>query len=114
MIESASKMGSCITPLKVKETILLALCGRTLYGMEILARVVAASDGAIALKVGSLYPVLRQLEREDKFVEGTDKNSDGKARRRYYCLTDAGKQYLDELEDFRKQLRGDRQENGKA
>jgi PadR family transcriptional regulator, regulatory protein PadR len=80
---------------------LLAENGR-MYGYEISQRVKEITDGKIQLKDGSLYPALQKmtadglLTYEEEFI--------GKRVRKYYVLTNKGKEettvYLDELKDF--------------
>jgi PadR family transcriptional regulator PadR len=80
---------------------LLAENGR-MYGYEISQKVKEITDGKIQLKDGSLYPALQKmtadglLTYEEEFI--------GKRVRKYYVLTNKGKEettaYLDELKDF--------------
>ena len=66
------------------------------YGYEIVSKLTAATDGALDIRDGTLYPVLYRLERAG-FV---DVRWDTPARgvpRKYYHLTDAGRAELTAL-----------------
>jgi DNA-binding PadR family transcriptional regulator len=75
--------------------LILALLGRReMYGYEIVAELRRASEGAIDLPEGTVYPALRRLER-DGLIGGhwVDVGS-GAPRRRYYKLTLDGERAL--------------------
>jgi PadR family transcriptional regulator PadR len=64
------------------------------YGYS-LVRVLSAS-GSIALKEGTIYPILGRLDR-DGLVRSEWVESDQGPPRKYYALTAAGRQLFDEL-----------------
>ncbi len=65
------------------------------YGYEITKQVGIATNGAIVLKEGSLYPALHKLEKQG-YVEGYWSQTDpGKPGRKYYKLTDKGKSFIE-------------------
>ncbi|UII34186.1 PadR family transcriptional regulator [Fulvivirga ulvae] len=80
---------------------LLAENGR-MYGYEIFQRVKELSDEKILLKDGSLYPALQKLSKDG--LLSYEEEYVGKRVRKYYYLTQKGKQekvvYLEELKDF--------------
>lgn len=66
---------------------LLKTRGR-LYGYQITKLVSEASDGAIQIKEGSLYPALHRLERDGTIRSETELV--GNRPRKYYSLTPEG------------------------
>src|SRR5690606_14626799 len=65
------------------------------YGLEILEEVQRATDGALTLKEGSLYPALHRLVKQG-WVESRWEGSDtGGAPRKYYDLTNDGRTALE-------------------
>lgn len=78
--------------------VLSALVNQARYGLEIIATVEKESGAKIIL--GSLYNILSKLEREG-FVEpywGEATAERGNRRRRYYKITGAGEQALNEVQ----------------
>jgi poly-beta-hydroxybutyrate-responsive repressor len=71
--------------------LLLALEQWQSHGYELIRRMTAF--GFEALDRGSVYRVLRQLEKDGLVSSGWDTSKDGPARR-LYALTDAGRAYL--------------------
>ncbi len=63
------------------------------YGYEIAQTVAGRSGGTFEMKEGSLYPALHRLERH-KFLKSLWREADGRRRRKYYELTDAGRAEL--------------------
>lgn len=64
------------------------------YGLDLMDRIDARSKGCVKVTFGTLYPVLRQLERKGLLVaRETDASRErGSRPRRYYGLTAAGRQ----------------------
>ena len=76
--------------------ILLALAARDRHGYAIRKAVEQQSDGAVRLGPGTLYAALRRLEDSGLIEESSwrpDADLDD-ARRRYYHLTQAGRNAL--------------------
>lgn len=73
-----------------------------MYGYEITQRVKELTNGKIEITEGALYPMLHKLEA-DKILS-TEKVYIGKRVRKYYHLTQNGKQVvsekINELSDF--------------
>ena len=65
------------------------------YGYAILKRVRELSGGELTWTDGMLYPVLHRLERS-AFVEARWDQADSGRRRKYYRVTDAGREQLAE------------------
>ena len=92
---------------KTEEFILLVLRNKELYGLQVSEGVQQVSNGSRTLKMGSLYPTLRKLEKNGlvKARWGDDRPEERSgARRRYYKLTANGEAALDALESFRANL----------
>ena len=66
------------------------------YGYEIVSKLVANTDGALEVTDGTLYPVLYRLERAG-FVSVRWETPERGVPRKYYCLTDAGREELAQL-----------------
>lgn len=88
----------------LEQDLLTLLSIRPLYGLEFVEAINAASDGRRTLQVGSLYPTLHRLEK-DNMIEGhwSDSTSSG-AKRKYYTITDLGKQILEGTNTYRQNL----------
>ena len=69
------------------------------YGYQIIQKVKELSGGKLEWSDGMLYPVLHRLEK-DGFIRSKWKISDGGRLRKYYKMTDKGRE---ELEKERKQ-----------
>ncbi len=71
------------------------------YGYQIMRELEEKSEGYFSLTAASLYPALHQLE-EDGLVKSEWQSGQGKRRRKYYTLTEAGQQALvDHLSEWR-------------
>ena len=64
-----------------------------MYGYQIVNEIEKKSSGLFRLKEGTLYPLLHALEA-DGALESFWREGDGKRQRRYYRLTDRGRQQL--------------------
>lgn len=69
------------------------------YGYQIIQRVKSISGGTLKWSDGMLYPVLHRLEKDGFIVSQWKKSEEGRYRK-YYSLTDHGRE---ELEAERKQ-----------
>lgn len=92
---------------KIEEFILLSLLNKELYGLQVSEGVQQVSGGRRTLKMGSLYPTLRKLEKNGlvtaRWGDERPEERSG-ARRRYYKLTGNGEAALDALASFRNNL----------
>ena len=77
-----------------KPLILTILAPGEMYGYQIIQSVIDLSGGTLEWSEGMLYPVLHKMERE-KFIRSQWKISENGRRRKYYKLTEAGKEELD-------------------
>jgi len=64
------------------------------YGYEMVETLAKRSDDTFQLKEGTLYPLLHMMEKE-KWVEAYTKAAHNGRMRKYYHLTDIGRQRLD-------------------
>ena len=68
-----------------------------MYGYQMIEELARRSDKTFELKAGTLYPLLHTLEEKD-WIRAYDADSNGRTRR-YYQLTKAGKEALQEKEE---------------
>ena len=84
------------------QTIVLSLlCDKEkMYGYEITQFVKERTSGKILLTEGALYPTLHKMEAQGLLT--TEKQSIGKRVRKYYRLTEEGKEQAENrVEEFR-------------
>ena len=74
--------------------ILSLLEDRSRHGYEIAKLIEQRSDGTLRFRVTSLYPLLYRME-ERGLIEGRWVEKALQRRRRYYCLTSAGRTVLE-------------------
>lgn len=67
-----------------------------LYGYALVKELHQNTDGEIAIKEGTLYPILHSFEQSQD-IKGYWKESDTGRKRKYYQITKQGKQTLTEL-----------------
>ena len=75
--------------------ILKALVGQDLHGYGIARWILRASDDALAIEEGSLYPALRRLE-DRGLITSRWTTTEQNRRARIYALTPAGRRHLAE------------------
>lgn len=73
--------------------ILSILTERPMYGYEIMRELEQRSDGYFTMTAALLYPTLHRLEN-DSFVTSEWQSEPGTRRRKYYVLTDLGREGL--------------------
>lgn len=66
------------------------------YGYEIVTKLTTQTNGALGVTDGTLYPVLYRLERAG-FVAVRWETPERGVPRKYYCLTDSGRDELGRL-----------------
>jgi len=76
-----------------KPMILSILLSGENYGYQIIQSVKRISGGSLEWSDGMLYPVLHRLEK-DCYIQSQWKVSDGGRLRKYYRITDLGKEEL--------------------
>jgi DNA-binding PadR family transcriptional regulator len=74
--------------------ILLALAGTDLHGYGIMQEIAKQSEGVYKVGPGTLYDNLEKLIRDGWVQELGARRGDDDARRRYYRLTDDGRDVL--------------------
>jgi transcriptional regulator len=75
--------------------ILAVLEQRPRHGYEIAKQIDIRSEGALSFHAASLYPLLYKLEKR-KWIKGRWVEKAGQRRRRYYRMTNLGRQVLEE------------------
>ena len=78
--------------------VLALLKEREMYGYQIIEELEKRSNQVFHLQEGTLYPLLHSLER-DMLVTARDQETPSGRRRRYYRLTAAGLQALEEKKE---------------
>ncbi|TDA68833.1 MAG: PadR family transcriptional regulator [Clostridia bacterium] len=79
------------------ELAILAILARgDIYGYELASMLAAESDGCLAVKEGTLYPLLHRLEDAGCIVSYWETEPRG-VPRKYYHLTPTGREYLHNL-----------------
>ena len=77
--------------------ILSLLKAQDMYGYEMVAELARRSDDTFQLKEGTLYPLLHTLEK-NKWVSAYTKQTPNGRERKYYHLTDEGRNQLQQKE----------------
>lgn len=68
---------------------------RDMYGYELVKELEHRSDNGLSVKEGTLYPALHKLEKQE-YVEFYWQEQEKGPARKYYRITLAGKELLDE------------------
>ncbi|WP_455716960.1 PadR family transcriptional regulator [Anaerosporobacter sp.] len=71
---------------------LLLINSKPYYGYEIINEI--SQWDIIAAKESTVYPLLRRLQKEKYLASEWKDSSEGLPPRKYYTLTDKGKEYL--------------------
>jgi len=74
--------------------VLSQLAGGDKYGYELTEKI----SGVMSIASGTLYPILRKLKEEEYVTTYLMESESGPARK-YYQLTDKGKQYQTAIKD---------------
>lgn len=72
--------------------ILLLISKRDCYGYEIMSEL--CKYPIISAKESTIYPLLRRLQHDDYLTSFWQESSEGIPPRKYYSITDKGKEYL--------------------
>lgn len=76
------------------ETVILAILrGGDSYGYEILKRILDAGEGMIDIKDATIYTAFKRMEKDGLITTYWGAEDAGGARRKYYSITDAGREY---------------------
>ena len=68
---------------------------KDMYGYELVKELEKRSDNGLSVKEGTLYPALHKLEKQE-YIECYWQEQEKGPARKYYCITKAGKEVLDE------------------
>jgi PadR family transcriptional regulator PadR len=82
----------------------LAKAKEPLYGYLIAKQIEATSEGTSMIKQGALYPVLRSLESSGLLQSHVEPSTSGPPRR-YYQITQHGRETLKEWKDIWEKMR---------
>jgi PadR family transcriptional regulator PadR len=96
-------------PLGARAAILLGL-SRPGYGLQIIDRIRDETGGRVRLRLGSVYPALRDLEKQRLVRSWEVPSARGGRRRRYYELTLKGVAAADVQRQVLRDLLGGRTE----
>ncbi len=77
--------------------VLKLLDQREMYGYELAEALDRQSDGVLAMGHSTLYPLLYNLESKGLIRHDASRLAEGRVRK-YYALTDAGREWLQEHE----------------
>lgn len=78
----------------IESIILSVLSNEELYGYEISKRIRNISENTFEIKEGTMYVVLKRLEKNQLISPYWDDTESGGGRRRYYKITEQGINYL--------------------
>lgn len=95
MAESLSLFNRELKKGSAELLILSLLEARPRHGYEISQFIENQSGGALSFNIASFYPLLYRLEKRG-WIQGRWVEKTGQRRRRYYRLTAAGKQMLEQ------------------
>lgn len=82
-------MASSLAPI-----VLLILRSQESYGYQIIQELREKTGGQLNVAEGTLYPVLKKMETKE-WIEGNWKKAESGRERRYYAITEKGKQELE-------------------
>ena len=88
------RLHSCLPLSSASLHILLSLAGEDLHGYGIMQEIARQSEGIYKLGAGTLYDNLQKLIQGGWVQELGPRRGDDDPRRRYYRLTDAGRDVL--------------------
>ncbi|MEM9539101.1 MAG: PadR family transcriptional regulator [Cyanobacteria bacterium P01_E01_bin.42] len=80
-----------------EQKVLFAIGERTAYGLEIKETIEKCTNGRTKLTIGALYPLLHSLEKKGLVVSNWGDESTCGARRRYYNITDLGRDTITDI-----------------
>lgn len=77
--------------------ILLMISSKKYYGYEILQKL--SDYPIITAKESTIYPLLRRLLKEEYLTSSWQETTEGLPPRKYYTITDKGREYLTAMSD---------------
>ncbi|NMA91236.1 MAG: PadR family transcriptional regulator [Amphibacillus sp.] len=80
----------------LKILVLKLISNEDLYGYALVKKLTQQSDGLVTIKEGTLYPILHSFE-QSKDVSSYWQESETGRKRKYYQITEQGKETLKEL-----------------
>ena len=85
--------------------VLKLICEKPAYGYELLSELRKSSQGRFCLKEGTLYPILTRQKNAGLLTSRWEESPQGPPRK-YYSLTDKGREYLASLDEAWEELVG--------
>ena len=85
--------------------VLKLICAKPAYGYELLSELKLSSQGRFSLKEGTLYPILTRQKNAGLLTYRWEESPQGPPRK-YYSLTDKGREYLASLDEAWEELVG--------
>ena len=85
--------------------VLKLICEKPAYGYELLSELKTFSQGRFCLKEGTLYPILTRQKNAGLLTYRWEESPQGPPRK-YYSLTDKGREYLASLDEAWEELVG--------
>ena len=85
--------------------VLKLICEKPAYGYELLSELKKSSQGRFCLKEGTLYPILTRQKNAGLLTYRWEESPQGPPRK-YYSLTDKGREYLASLDEAWEELVG--------
>lgn len=95
--ERSRKMDKKLMAMGTSMLLLKLLEGKEMYGYQMIKELEERSENVFAIKEGTLYPILHNLEKEGA-VESFEKTADTGRVRKYYRLTKKGSGVLAQKE----------------
>jgi len=85
------------------ETIILAiLMNKDSYGYEIMKTIIEGSEGLFSIKDATVYTAFKRMEK-NKLITSYWGNGDSGARRKYYSITQKGKdEYIRKVKEWKR------------
>ena len=85
--------------------VLKLICAKPAYGYELLSELKISSQGRFFLKERTLYPILTRQKNAGLLTYRWEESPQGPPRK-YYSLTDKGREYLASLDEAWEELVG--------
>ncbi|HHZ14397.1 MAG: PadR family transcriptional regulator [Caldicoprobacterales bacterium] len=85
------------------ETIILAILSKKdSYGYEIMKTIIDGGEGLFSIKDATIYTAFKRMEK-DRLISSYWGNEDGGARRKYYSITQEGRdEYKRRVDEWKK------------
>lgn len=95
MVKSIDEWKSQIKRGTLEYSILLIVNKKASYGYEIITKI--SKYPMLAAKESTIYPLLRRLLKDELVTASWQETKEGLPPRKYYAITDRGKEYLEAM-----------------